>query len=116
MGAPQEVPETPRQRLARWLAEAELDFETLQTALGLGVRALERELRHVERSARRDGQRLAVIEPRCLACGFAFVGRAARHLHPPGRCPRCRGQRMAPPRFRLFGPSAGRRRSLGPEG
>ncbi|MDX1648278.1 MAG: transcriptional regulator [Myxococcota bacterium] len=93
--------ETSRRRLARWLAEGEHDFETLREALGVGARELERELRHVARSARREARRLRVTPPRCLACGFAFPGRAERHLHPPGRCPRCRGQRIAPPRFRL---------------
>jgi predicted Zn-ribbon and HTH transcriptional regulator len=104
---PEESDETVRQRLARWLAAQELDFETLREALGLGARELEEELRHVERSARRGGGRLVVTEARCLGCDFAFPGRSARHLHPPGRCPRCRGQRIAPPRFRLTG---GRRR------
>jgi predicted Zn-ribbon and HTH transcriptional regulator len=105
----EESDETARQRLARWLEAQELDFETLREALGLGARELERELRHVERSARRSGHRLVVTAPRCLACGFAFPGRAARHLHPPSRCPRCREQRIAPPRLRLVEGPGGRR-------
>lgn len=105
----EESHETARQRIARWLAEGELDFETLRDALGLGVRDLERELRHVERSLRRSGRRLAVVEPRCIACGYVFRGRAERHLHPPGRCPRCRSSRIAPPRFRITGGAAARR-------
>ncbi|MDX1650681.1 MAG: transcriptional regulator [Myxococcota bacterium] len=96
-----EADETVRRRLARWLAAQEIDFETLRDALGLSPRALERELRHVARSARREGRRLVVEAPRCRDCDFAFPGREARHLHPPGRCPRCRTQRIAPPRFRL---------------
>lgn len=109
-GGPEELEpaeETARRRLARWLAEGEHDFETLREALGMGARELERELRHVARSARRDGRRLHVTPPRCIACGFDFPGRTGRHLHPPGRCPRCRGQRIAPPRLRLD--AAGRR-------
>jgi predicted Zn-ribbon and HTH transcriptional regulator len=95
--------ETTRQRLTRWLREADYDFEALRLALELPARELAAELRHVERSARRSGERLRVEPPRCRECGFDFPGRAERHLHPPSRCPRCRSQRIAPPRFRLRG-------------
>ena len=33
--------------------------------------------------------------------GFDFPGRGAKHLHPPGRCPQCHGERIEPPRFRV---------------
>jgi len=100
---PEDATETSRQRLRRWLEHGKHDFETLRDALALGVRELERELRHVARSVRREGRRLAVEEARCRDCDFVFAGRSDRHLHPPGRCPRCRSQRIAPPRFRLAG-------------
>ncbi|MGH0036877.1 MAG: transcriptional regulator [Myxococcota bacterium] len=93
--------ETVRRRLARWLAERDCDFEELRSALALSASRLESELRHVQRSARGAGGRLHVEPPRCRACGFAFPGRESRHLHPPGRCPRCRSQRIDPPVFRL---------------
>ena len=93
------VDETLRQRLVRWLSEAKYDFEELRQALEIPVRDLERELRHVERSLRGQGRRLRVEGPECRDCGYGFPGRASRHLHPPGRCPRCKGQRITPPRF-----------------
>ena len=92
--------ETVRQRLLRWLDEDEYDFETLRDALELGVRDLERHLRHVEKTLRGRGGKLRVTSPRCRDCGFGFPGRTPKHLHPPGRCPRCRGERIDPPRFR----------------
>lgn len=95
--------ETVRQRLARWLAQGEHDFEDLRGAFELSSRELEDALRHVERSARGKGTRLRVTSPICRDCGFAFPGRARRHLHPPSHCPRCRGERIDPPRFRLVG-------------
>lgn len=93
--------ETVRQRLTRWLAASEYSFEDLRFALEIPARELEEELRHVERSARRRGARLEVVAPRCRDCGFDFPGRLRKHLHPPSRCPRCRSQRIEPPRFRL---------------
>lgn len=95
--------ETVRQRLVRWLAARDYTFDDLRLALEIGVRDLESELRHVERSVRAQGRRLVVEPPACRDCGFAFPGRSRRHLHPPGRCPRCRSHRIDPPRFRITG-------------
>jgi predicted Zn-ribbon and HTH transcriptional regulator len=92
---------TNRQQIRGLLLREEIDFDTLRALLGLGVRALEDELRHVEKSARAEGERLLVTPPLCLACGFAFRDRAPRHLHAPGRCPECRSERIASPSFRL---------------
>ena len=97
-----EAIETVRRRLLRWLDEDEYDFEALRDALDLGVRDLERHLRHVEKTLRARGSKLRVTSPRCRDCGFGFPGRTAKHLHPPGRCPRCRGERIDPPRFRAM--------------
>jgi predicted Zn-ribbon and HTH transcriptional regulator len=92
---------TRRQQLRALLLRETFDFGTLREVLGLGVRDLEQELRHVERSARGAGERLVVEPARCLGCGFAFRERAARHLHAPGRCPQCRSERIADPSFRI---------------
>lgn len=98
-----EADETVRQRLVRWLSARDYGFDDLRLALELPAKALEDELRHVERSVRAQGRRLRVEPPRCRDCGFAFPGRARRHLHTPGRCPDCRSQRIEPPRFRIAG-------------
>jgi hypothetical protein len=92
---------TPRQQLRGLLLREALAFDVLRELLGLSVRRLEEELRHVERSARGQGERLVVEPARCLACDFRFRDREARHLHAPGRCPRCRSERIADPSFRL---------------
>ncbi|HEX7184822.1 MAG TPA: hypothetical protein VF756_23550 [Thermoanaerobaculia bacterium] len=65
-------------------------------------RALEDDLRHLERSLRRGKERLRVDPARCLACGFVFEDRAPRRFQAPGRCPRCRSERIAEPRFRVI--------------
>jgi hypothetical protein len=97
---------TIRQQLRGLLLREEIDFTTLRALLGLGVRALEDELRHVEKSARAENEVLVVTPPLCLACGFAFRDRAPRHLHAPGRCPECRSERISPPSFRLVARTA----------
>lgn len=92
---------TVRQRLRGLLLREALSFGALRELLGLPVRPLEEELRQVERSAHGHGERLVVEPARCLACDFRFRDREARHLHAPGRCPRCRSERIADPTFRL---------------
>ena len=75
------------------------------TAREISVRASMREkdvaehLEHLERSLRRQGQRLVVDPARCLACGFVFKSRA--RFSTPGSCPECRSGRVAPPAFRV---------------
>lgn len=45
------------------------------------------------------------IEPaRCIGCGFEFKGRS--RAAKPSRCPQCRSERIAPPRFWVEAESA----------
>jgi len=92
---------TVRQQIRGLLLREPLDYHTLRALLGLTVRQLEDELRHVERTARAHGERLVVEPPTCRACGFAFRDRAAKHFHPPARCPQCRSERIDDPIFRI---------------
>jgi predicted Zn-ribbon and HTH transcriptional regulator len=104
MSRPHDEPaatETSRQRIIDVLRREELGFEQLRRELEVPVRALEEDLRHVERSFRRGPERLRIEPARCLACGFVFRDRSSRHLHAPGRCPQCRSERIADPRFRI---------------
>lgn len=92
---------TLRQRIVELLGEGEWGFEELRRELEAPPRTLEDDLRHVERSLRRGAARLRIEPARCLSCGFVFRERAARHLHAPSRCPRCRSERIADPRFHI---------------
>jgi len=96
-----EASSTSRQRLGELLREGEWGFEELRRELEAPARALEEDLRHVERSLKRGPERLHVEPSRCLSCGFLFRERASRHLHAPGRCPRCRSERITDPRFHI---------------
>lgn len=90
-----------RQRIVDRLHEGELSFEELRRELEVPARALEDDLRHVERSLRRGHARLRVDPARCLACGFTFTDRAPRRFQAPSRCPQCRSERISEPRFRI---------------
>jgi hypothetical protein len=101
---------TVRQQLRALLLRDTLAYETLRALLGLGVRQLEEELRHVERSARAAGERLVVEPARCRACDYVFRDRERRHFHPPARCPHCRSERIEAPAFHIAARSDQRRR------
>ncbi len=85
------------------LSEAEQGYEELRVALRCSVRTLDDDLHHVDRSLRGSGRRMSIEPARCAGCGFVFRNRAPRHWHPPSRCPRCRGDDIREPRFRIEG-------------
>jgi len=94
---------TRRHELIGLLSEREYSFEELRQELQAGVRELEDDLRHVERSLRRGQRRLVTTPPRCSDCGFAFRGRAPKRFHTPSRCPLCKSERVFPARLQVWG-------------
>ncbi|HSK79045.1 MAG TPA: transcriptional regulator [Thermoanaerobaculia bacterium] len=97
-----EVPATTsRQRIAGLLREGERSFDELRRELEVPARVLEEDLRHLDKSLKRGPERLRTEPACCLACGFVFEDRAPRRFHAPSRCPRCRSERIAEPRFRI---------------
>jgi transcriptional regulator len=99
---PPEATSTRRRRIVELLSAAEMGFEELRRELDEPARLLEDDLRHVERSLRRGPVRLVCEPPRCRDCGFVFRDRAPHRFQPPGRCPRCRSERIAEPRLRIL--------------
>jgi len=93
--------QTRRQELTQLLSEREYSFEELRHELQSGVRELEEDLRHVDRSLRGDRRRLWIEPPRCSACGFAFGKRVPKRFHTPSRCPLCKSERIFPARLRV---------------
>ncbi|MCB9764728.1 MAG: transcriptional regulator [Alphaproteobacteria bacterium] len=76
-----------------------LTIKELSASLRVSERELGPHLQHLKRSLRHRDERLEVQPARCLVCGFTFEDRA--RVKRPGRCPGCRGTRIAPPRFAL---------------
>ena len=92
-------PLTRRQELAAILARGERSFEELRRETQARVRDLDDDLDHLERSLRHGPKRLVVTPAHCIACGFAF--RKRERFSTPGRCPRCREERIAPVSLRI---------------
>jgi predicted Zn-ribbon and HTH transcriptional regulator len=91
--------ETLRESLRRALREQPATLRELSGALGVPEKELGEHIEHLERSLRREGERLVIEPPRCLACGFEFRERTRSAR--PGRCPQCKGTRISYPRFSI---------------
>ena len=89
---------TLRQTMADLLRAREMSARELADLLLLTPREVEEHLAHLARSLKKN---LAVRPASCQACGFEFT-RGTR-LKAPGRCPRCKGQRVAGPWFSVEG-------------
>ncbi len=97
--------DTLRERVKKLLLETEtpLSAEEIAALLGLGrgeTRLVYDALLHVAKTIRREsgGRLLLYMEPpRCQRCGYVF--RDLKKPRRPSRCPRCRSERISPPRF-----------------
>ena len=98
---PKPAADTVRARLAALLHEGEWAADALAVELEIDRSALEEELGHLERSARRRGERVVVTPAHCLGCGSVCKPRDARPFHAPRRCPACKQERMSWPGYRL---------------
>jgi predicted Zn-ribbon and HTH transcriptional regulator len=82
---------TTRRHLLEVLAEEPRSVSSLSRELGLARGEVEDHLRHMIRSARAAGRRVAIVPARCRTCGFEFN---EDRLAKPGRCPQCHGARI----------------------
>jgi transcriptional regulator len=90
---------TVREALRAVLVEGPASARDLSERVGIRERDVAEHLEHLARSLAARGERLAVEPATCLACGYAFRGRA--RLTRPSACPRCRATRIDPPVFRV---------------
>ena len=89
---------TPRQRIIELITGARLSSYQLAQMLGIPERQVEEHLTHVVKTIARDKMRQFVLDPaRCQNCGFIFRDRS--RLTSPSRCPHCRSEAIAAPRY-----------------
>jgi hypothetical protein len=89
---------TTRQEIVQFLMGRFCSSRDLAESIGISERQVEDHLTHIIRSLARDRHRRFVLEPAaCRSCDYVFRGRT--HLTRPSRCPKCRSEGIAPPRF-----------------
>ena len=93
------IPEgTPRQRIVELLNGTRLSSYQLAQMLGIAERHVEEHLTHVVKTIARDKTRQFIMDPaRCQNCAFIFRDRS--RLTRPSRCPHCRSEAIAAPRY-----------------
>lgn len=91
--------QTVRQHIADLLRADELTAHEISERAGVPEREVAEHIRHLEQTLKHGAERLTTTAPHCIKCGFDFQGRQ-RHSRP-SRCPECKSERLAPPRFRI---------------
>jgi len=89
---------TTRQRITDALRTEPHDAADLSTTVGIPRSAVYRHLDHVAQTIDSDDtdEQFLVAPPECRACGFDGFDDP---LNDPSRCPECRSERIAEPRF-----------------
>lgn len=88
---------TVRDRIREALALRPHTSLQLSQAVGIPQGEVAGHLEHLARSLPHQGLVLEVDPARCVACEFEFEDR--RRFGRPSRCPRCKSERIEPPRF-----------------
>ena len=88
---------TVRQRMIALLEDEECDVRDISKALHISEKEVGDHLDHIRRSLSATRQKLEIRPAECLSCGFVFKDR--NRFSRPGRCPRCRENRISMPRF-----------------
>ncbi|HHH29935.1 MAG TPA: transcriptional regulator [Polyangiaceae bacterium] len=89
--------QTTREKLAEALRAGPVSARDLSQMVGISEREVRSHLEHVRRSIERGGERFVVEAAHCKKCGFAFESRKKMGI--PSRCPKCKAERIEPPRF-----------------
>jgi transcriptional regulator len=100
---PAEAEQTGRHRLEVLLSDRPRSVEGLRRELQMSARELESELEHLDKTLRVRGSKIEIEPAECLGCGHVFAVRGARRFHAPGRCPKCKAERVEEPRFFIAG-------------
>ena len=91
---------TRREKIKKILQEDKFtDIDDLFIALEIyDKRILIDDLKHIRLSLKRVAQNLIMKPAHCQECGFTFDKEKIKY---PSKCPKCRGQRIISPRFKI---------------
>lgn len=95
--------ETIRLRIVALLRNAAVTPREISAAVGIREKEVARHLEHIRKSLHATSERFQVVPASCRKCGFVFAKR--ERMDRPGRCPVCKGESIAEPRFGI-GPAA----------
>jgi transcriptional regulator len=103
MKEPREQLATIRDQLYKELRAGWVTTRQLSTLVGITEKAIPAHLEHLRKSAAGAGERFEVESAICNSCDYRFEDRD--RLTRPSKCPKCKGERIDPPRFRIHASS-----------
>jgi len=92
--------QTTRQQMVILLSENEYSAHDLSAALKIREKEVCDHLVHIKRSVVAQKKRLSIMSAQCLECRYIFQDR--ERLSKPGRCPRCKGEHIQDPKYRII--------------
>ena len=91
---------TIRRQIINLLSEKEMTARDLSQALRIREKEVYEHLPHAERSVKNSKKKLTIHPAACLKCGYVFKDR--RRFTTPGRCPRCKSERIEHPIYSIY--------------
>ena len=82
------------------LLENEYSAHDLSMALRIREKEVCDHLTHIRRSVVSQKRKLSIMPAQCLECRYVFRDRG--RLSKPGRCPRCKGEHIQDPKYRII--------------
>jgi transcriptional regulator len=92
--------QTTRQQMIALLSLHEHSARELSVALRIREKEVYDHLAHVRRSVVSQKKRLRIQPAQCLECRYVFRDRG--RLTTPGKCPRCKGEHIQDPKYRVL--------------
>jgi len=89
--------QTIRQEIISHLENDRLNARDISQLVGIMEKDVYHHLAFIEKTARQQKKRVCVDPYYCLNCGFEFKNR--KSFKKPGKCPGCKGGRIAPALF-----------------
>lgn len=93
---PADRPDTLRREIVSVLMEESLTAREISERVGIREKEVLEHLEHIKIARHVE---LVMTPASCMACGFLF--RKRERLKGPGRCPVCRSEHIAEPRFSI---------------
>jgi len=91
--------QTIRKKMITLLLQGDHSARGLSQILSIQEKEVYSHLSHVERSVLAQQRKLVIVPSECLTCGYVFDKR--KRFTRPGRCPRCKGERIQDPRYEV---------------
>lgn len=95
----EKIMSTIRQQIIALLEANTGDARMISQSLGLSEKEVTTHIPHIRKTVAAMGKSLVVMPARCITCGYEFETR--EKITKPGRCPRCKKERIDPPAFQI---------------